>query len=98
VFAIFMQLTLLLTPIGYLLIGPLADQVFTPLASDPAWAEGILGTLFGGGAAGGMGVLFGATALFGLIAAVITFSLPSVRHMEETLPSYSSTADTPPAA
>lgn len=58
VFAIFTQLTLMLTPVGYLLIGPLADQVFTPLASAPAWEEGSLGIMFGVGAAGGMGALF----------------------------------------
>jgi MFS family permease len=97
VFAIFMQLTLLLTPLGYLLIGPLADQVFTPLANDPTWTEGILGTLFGAGAAGGMGVLFGVTAVLGLIATVITFALRSVQRMEATLPSYDSAADAPAA-
>jgi hypothetical protein len=32
-----------------------------------------------------------------LIAALITFALPSVRRMEATLPSYNSTADTPAA-
>jgi MFS transporter, DHA3 family, macrolide efflux protein len=95
VFAIFMQLTLALTPLGYLLIGPLADQVFTPLASSPAWTEGTPGMLFGIGAAGGMGVLFAITGALGLIATLITFALPSVRNMEATLPSYSSAAEAP---
>jgi DHA3 family macrolide efflux protein-like MFS transporter len=93
VFAIFMQLTLVLTPLGYLLIGPLADQVFTPLAGSAAWAEGVPGMLFGMGAAGGMGVLFAITGILGLVVALITYVLPSVRNMEATLPTYSSAAD-----
>ena len=96
VFAIFMQLSLLLTPLGYLLIGPLADQVFTPLASSPAWTEGASATLFGIDAAGGMGVLFAITGGLGLIATLITYALPSVRNMEATLPTYSSAADASP--
>jgi len=93
VFAIFTQLSLVLTPLGYLLIGPLADQVFTPLASSSAWTEGAPGMLFGIGAAGGMGVLFAITGGLGLIATLITYALPSVRRMEATLPTYSSAAD-----
>jgi MFS family permease len=98
VFAIFTQLSLVLTPFGYLLIGPLADQVFTPLARTPGWTDGTLGTLFGTGAAAGMGVLFAIAGALGLIATLIAFGLPSVRRMEATLPSYSSTVDAPPAA
>jgi MFS family permease len=93
VFAIFMQLTLVLTPLGYLLIGPLADQVFTPLASSPAWTESTLRTLFGVDAAGGMGALFAVTGGLGLIATLITYALPSFRNMEAALPTYSSAAD-----
>jgi DHA3 family macrolide efflux protein-like MFS transporter len=95
VFAIFMQLSLLLTPVGYLLIGPLADQVFTPLVGSSAWTESTLGTLFGAGAAGGMGVLFAITGALGLIVTFITYALPSVRHMEADLPTYSSPVDAP---
>jgi MFS transporter, DHA3 family, macrolide efflux protein len=93
VFAIFMQLSLALTPFGYLLIGPLADQVFTPLASSPAWTEGTLGTLFGNAAGGGMGVLFALTGGLGLIVTLITYALPSIRNMEATLPTYNTAPD-----
>jgi MFS transporter, DHA3 family, macrolide efflux protein len=96
VFAIFMQLSLVLTPLGYLLIGPLADQVFTPLASSPAWADSTAGIVFGTGAAGGMGVLFAVTGGLGLLATLITYALPSFRTMEATLPTYSSAADASP--
>lgn len=66
--AIFTQLTLVLTPLGYLLIGPLADKVLTPLASSPAWSEGAPGIGFGVGAAGGMGALFTISGGLALIA------------------------------
>lgn len=93
IFAIFMQLTLVLTPLGYILIGPLADQVFTPLAGSAAWAEGTAGTVFGLDAAGGIGVLFAITGALGLVATFITYALPSVRKMEATLPSFNSAAE-----
>jgi MFS family permease len=95
VFAIFMQLTLVLTPLGYLLIGPLADQVFTPLASSSGWTEGVPGMLFGIDAAGGMGALFAITGGLGLVVTLITYALPSVRGMEATLPTYNSEAHVP---
>lgn len=98
IFAIVMQLTLVLLPLGYLVIGPIADQVFTPLASAPTWMEGTLGTLFGSGAAGGMGLLFAASGVLALLAALLTFASRSVRNMEATLPSYQSAADSVPVA
>jgi MFS family permease len=88
VFAIFTQLTLVLTPLGYLLIGPLADRVFTPLANSPAWTEGTIGMLVGVGAAGGMGGLFAVSAVLALLATAIAYASPSVRHLEATLPTY----------
>jgi DHA3 family macrolide efflux protein-like MFS transporter len=96
VFAIFTQLSLVLTPFGYLLIGPLADQVFTPLANTPGWTDGAAGTLFGTGAAAGLGVLFAITGGLGLIATLITYAIASVQRMEATLPSYNSTTDAAP--
>lgn len=88
VFAIFTQWSLILTPLGYLVIGPLADQVFTPLASTSAWSASPLGMLFGVGAAGGMGVLFAVTGGLGLIATLITYTQPPVRNLEASLPTY----------
>jgi hypothetical protein len=93
VFAVFTQLSLALTPLGYLMIGPLADRAFTPLANSASWAAGVLGRLFGTGAAGGMGGLFALTAGLGVIATLVTYGLPSVRRLEESLPTYRSAAD-----
>ena len=98
VFATVTQLALVLMPLGYLLIGPLADQVFTPLASATGWTEGALGNLFGAGAAGGMGVLFAVSGVLGLIATLITYALRSVRRLEATLPTYTSAVDAAPTA
>lgn len=96
VFATFTQLVMTLTPVGYLLVGPLADQVFRPLANSPVWAEGVFGMLFGTGAAGGMGGLFTVSAGLALLPTLITYALPSVRRMEVILPTYHSAADLPP--
>lgn len=96
VFAIFTQLALLLSPVGYLLIGPLADQVFTPMAGTPAWTNGLPGALFGADAAGGMGILFAISGTLALTATLFTYALPSVRHMETTLPSYNTSVEPAP--
>lgn len=98
VFAIVTQLGVALTPIGYLLIGPLVDQLFTPLASTPAWMDGTLGTLFGSGAAGGMGLLFAVCGGLGLLATLVAYILPSVRNMEATLPNYQTASESVPVA
>ena len=96
VFAIITQSAMVLTPLGYLLVGPLADQVLTPLASSPTWTEGAPGRLLGVGAAGGMGAVFTISGGMALIATLITYTLPSVRRMEARLPTYNSAADAPP--
>jgi len=93
VFAISTQLALVLTPLGYLSIGPLADSVFTPLADSSAWENGPLGLLFGVGAAGGMGAMFTISSGLALVITLITYTLPSVRDMEAQLPTYRNTAD-----
>ncbi|WP_074312373.1 hypothetical protein [Singulisphaera sp. GP187] len=85
VFAIFTQLTLLLMPWGYLLVGLLADQVFTPWANSTAWREGPIGIQFGVGTAGGMGGLFAISAVLALLATLLAYALPSVRHLDAML-------------
>lgn len=95
VFAIITQSAMVLTPLGYLVVGPLADQVLRPLASSTAWTEGALGGLLGVGAAGGMGAVFTISGGMALIATLITYTLPSVRRMEARLPTYNSAADVP---
>lgn len=96
VFAIYMQLALLPLPLGYLMVGPLADQVFAPLASTAAWTEGVLGMWFGAGAAGGMGALFTLSGVLSLISSLFIVATPSVRRLEATLPTYTGAADAQP--
>lgn len=92
VFALLGQLAAGLMPLGYLLVGPLADQVFKPLASGDAWANGLMGSLFGMGAGAGMGVLFTLGSSIALVITLVVYALPSVRQMESRLPTYSAGA------
>ncbi len=86
VFAAVTQLAMLLSPVAYLLAGPLADHVFEPAINRPIWD--VVAPLVGRQAGAGMGLM----AVFaGLIIAVIGmafYALPVLRRMEATLPDY----------
>jgi len=93
VFALGDQLSMLLLPLSYLLIGPLADNVFEPAVGQPGWE--VVAPLVGTGTGAGMGlILFLAGALTAIIS-LIVYAVPAIRHMEATLPDYNS-AVTPP--
>lgn len=90
VFALLDQIGVGLTPIGYLLVGPLADQILEPLAASESW--GALGGLFGTETGAGMGLMFSVSAGLSLLVTLVVYALPSVRRMEATMPDYASSA------
>ena len=86
VFAVTGQISMLLTPIAYLVVGPLADQIFEPAVARAGWhtVASIVGSVPGSG----MGLMF---VLAGGITAILTilmYAQQTVRHMEATLPDY----------
>ncbi len=86
VFAAISQISMILIPLSYLVIGPLADNVFEPFAHTPGWAG--FAPVFGSGDGAGMGLLI---SLCGAAICVISFSiysLPIVRNLEQLLPDY----------
>ncbi len=101
VFAITGQISMLLTPLAYLLIGPLADRVFEPAVGQSGWA--VAAQFVGESTGSGMGLMF---ALAGGITAILTVAMyahPAIRSLEANLPDYvsaqkSSVAVTSPAA
>jgi MFS family permease len=93
VFAVIGQLSTILTPLSYLIIGPLADNVFEPGVNHPAWAS--VAPLVGDGVGAGMGLLMviggGLTAL----TTLMVYALPAVRHLEANMPDYTAVAAPP---
>ena len=89
VFAAYLQGVLLLTPLAFLLAGPLADRVFEPARRLPGW-QGV-GWLVGDGPGSGMGLLFVAAGAMILALSAAVYSVPAVRRLEADLPDHAAT-------
>jgi DHA3 family macrolide efflux protein-like MFS transporter len=86
VFAVTRQISLLLTPIAHLLVGPLADRVFEPAIVHSGWT--VIAPIVGDGAGSGMGLMI---LLSGALTATLTavmYAHPAVRSLEAELPDY----------
>jgi MFS transporter, DHA3 family, macrolide efflux protein len=73
-------------PIGYILGGYLADQVFGPAIMAGGTFAKMLGPLIGTGPGAGMAAIFVCTAVFGTLTGIVGFVIPSIRNVEEDLP------------
>ncbi|MBK9125044.1 MAG: MFS transporter [Chloroflexi bacterium] len=93
VFAVLGQISLVLTPIAYLLYGFLADQVLEPAVGTAAW-EPFAG-LFGSGQGSGMAVIIFTAGVLMAVSSALVYALPSIRHMEANLPDYKALAAPP---
>lgn len=86
VFSVMEQSMMLLTPVAFLLAGPLADQVFEPLVQTPTWD--LFAPFLGAGVGAGMGLMF---VVGGVVLVLITlgaFTLREVREMDTLLPDH----------
>ena len=92
VFAALGQVAALLTPVAFLLAGPLADKVFEPAVRSAAWTP--LAWLVGVGPGAGIGLMLViAGAATGLLTLAV-YALPAIRRLEATLPDYEAVAQT----
>jgi MFS family permease len=86
VFATQQMLARAAAPLAYLLAGPLADQVFTPLLTvDGPLASGI-GQILGTGSGRGIGLIFLLMGVVKVAVAVIGRWSPHIRKIEDELP------------
>jgi MFS transporter, DHA3 family, macrolide efflux protein len=75
-------------PVGTLMAGPLADQLFEPaLQPGGAWAP-LFGPLVGTGPGAGMGLLIAITGVLGITAGVVGLSIPVIRMVDSSLPDH----------
>ena len=86
VFALIGQISLLLLPLSYLLVGWLADTVFEPAVTQPVWAH--VAPLVGAGVGAGIGLMFLAAGVATTLLSLAVYLLPMVRHLEANLPDY----------
>ena len=73
-------------PIAYILVGPLADNVFEPLmADDGALADGI-GQIIGTGPGRGYALFFMVLGLFVIVMSILAWFYTPLRHVESDIP------------
>jgi hypothetical protein len=87
VFAIRGVIARSMTPLAFLLAGPLADEVFDPLMIEGgALANTLIGTVLGTGSGRGIGLLMIFSCLFMWAASLIAYANPRIRNLETEIP------------
>jgi MFS family permease len=87
VFSIRSMISRSVMPVSFLMAGPLADRVFGPLLDiNGAWANTFLGALLDTGAGRGIGFMFVASALIGILVSILAYANPRIRNIEDELP------------
>ncbi len=87
VFSIRSMIASSMSPIAFLVAGPLADRVFEPLMSqNGALASTFLGSLLGSGPGRGIGLIFVLCCLFMWVESIVAFSVPRIRNLESDIP------------
>lgn len=86
VFSVLSMMSMILTPVAYLLVGPLADQVFEPSVGMAGWSA--VAPLVGSGDGAGMGLMYVISGLLIIGVMVLASASYGVRNMETLLPDY----------
>ncbi len=86
VFAALGQMAMVLIPVAYLVVGPLADNVFEPAVGASGWER--IAPLVGSSVGSGMGLMMVIAGGALLITTVAVYAVPRIRHMEAELPDY----------
>ncbi len=86
VFAVMGQMSMLLMPISFLLVGPLADNVFAPAVGTEGWAT--FAPFVGTDAGSGYGLMMVAVGIIGSILTLSAWAIPQIRNLETLMPDY----------
>lgn len=86
VFAAIGQMSMAMMPLAFLLVGPLADNVFEPAVGGEGWA--VFAPLVGNEFGAGMGLLLFLGGALTALLSLIVYAIPSIRHLETSLPDY----------
>lgn len=94
VFATNSMIVMIVTPLAFLVVGPFADKVFTPLLLDDGPLAGSVGQIIGTGPGRGIGLLFIVAGLLMIAVVGVGYLYPRLRLVEDELPDM--LADTEP--
>jgi DHA3 family macrolide efflux protein-like MFS transporter len=86
VFAVRRMIAWSTLPLAYVIAGPLADRVFTPLLVAGGPLAGTVGRVLGVGAGRGIGLLFVFLGTFVVLISAVAFMSPRLRLIEQELP------------
>jgi hypothetical protein len=86
VFAIRGMIASAISPLAYLIAGPLADSVVGPLLSEGGALAGSVGSVIGIGQARGIGLIFLLSGILMLLVTAAAYAYPRLRLVEDELP------------
>jgi MFS transporter, DHA3 family, macrolide efflux protein len=86
VFSAVTQVSIVLTPLAYLVAGPLADKVFEPAVGGAGWE--VVAPLVGSQAGSGMGLIMVIYGVLAVANGLIFYAIPYIRSVESSLPDY----------
>jgi DHA3 family macrolide efflux protein-like MFS transporter len=87
VFAMRNMISRSMMPLAFLIAGPLADRVFSPLLREGgALYNTFIADVIGRGDGRGIGLLFLSSGLILIIAGLLAYATPRIRHVEDELP------------
>jgi hypothetical protein len=87
VFAIRGMIARSMSPLAFVLSGPMADKIFEPLmAEGGALSNTFLGTLLGIGPGRGVGLMFIISCFFLWVESLIAYTNPRIRYLENEIP------------
>ncbi len=88
VFAVRRLIAQITMPVGILLVGPLADQVFEPAMQAGGALVPVFGAWVGVGPGAGMGIMFLITGVLGALSGLGGYVFPFIRNIEAILPDH----------
>jgi MFS transporter, DHA3 family, macrolide efflux protein len=88
VFAVRSTIRTAVMPLGFLVAGPLADQVFGPALMPGGSLADTFGWLVGTGPGSGIGLMFVCTSVLGITIGLTGYLFPWVRNVERDLPDH----------
>lgn len=83
-------------PLGMLIAGPLADQVFEPAMQSDTWLSTVFGPIFGVGPGAGMALLVVIVGVMGITAGLVGYAVRVIREVDTLLPDHDALATTTP--
>ena len=89
VFAVLNQMSMLLMPLAYLLMGPVIDTVFEPAVGTPGWER--VAPLVGSTQGSGIGLIMVISGALLAATTAFMYALPRVRRVESERPDYVAT-------